>query len=51
MEIEEEIPKKDSEGKIIDNEYEKVTTDETLNTMIPIWKKNKSFNGHRKTEL
>ena len=34
--------KLDKEGKPIENEYEDVKEDTTLNSMIPLWKKNKS---------
>lgn len=40
METEQEKPKPKEEGK--EQEYEKVKEDETLNSMIPIWRKNKS---------
>lgn len=42
MEFETEKPKKDAEGKEIENEYEKVLEVRTLNSMTPIWKKKKS---------
>lgn len=42
MEFETEKPKKDEEGKVIENEYEKVLEVRTLNSMTPIWKKKKS---------
>lgn len=42
MEIEEEIPEKDAEGKIIEGKYSKHLVDKTLNSMIPLWKKNKN---------
>lgn len=37
-----EEPKLDESGKPIENEYDEVRTLTTLNSMIPIWKKNKS---------
>ena len=40
MEVEHEKPVKSEDGK--EEKYEKVRYDETLNSMIPIWKKNKS---------
>jgi len=41
MEVEKSVPKKDAEGKEIPGEYEKVRELETLNSMIPVWKKSK----------
>ncbi len=41
MEVEEEIPDKDENGDIIEGKYTKQLVDKTLNSMIPIWKKNK----------
>ncbi len=41
MEVTKEIPKKDKEGNIIEGKYEKITELETLNSMIPIWRKPK----------
>ncbi len=35
-------PKLDAEGKAIEGEYEEEVKEETLNSMIPLWKKNKS---------
>lgn len=35
-------PKRDEEGKIIEDEYDEKTELQTLNSMIPIWKKKKS---------
>ncbi|MCH5171616.1 MAG: molecular chaperone HtpG [Erysipelotrichales bacterium] len=32
----------DENGKELDNEYETIIEDETLNSMIPLWRKNKS---------
>ncbi len=37
----ESVAKKDDEGKEIEGEYEEVKKEETLNSMIPLWKKNK----------
>ena len=34
-------PKKDNEGNVIENEYEDISEDQTLNSQIPLWKKNK----------
>jgi len=34
-------PKLDKDGKEIENETEEVIEDKTLNTMVPLWKKNK----------
>lgn len=42
MYITKEEPKHDEEGKIIEDEYEEVTSLETLNSMIPLWRKNKN---------
>ncbi len=42
MEREKSIPKKDEDGKEIENEFETIVETETLNEMVPIWKKNKS---------
>lgn len=42
MDREKEIPKLDDEGKEIEGKYETVTEKETLNSMIPLWNKNKS---------
>ena len=41
MEITKELPKKDKEGNIVEGKYEKITELETLNSMIPIWRKPK----------
>ncbi len=41
MEVEEEIPEKDENGEVIEGKYTKHIVDKTLNSMIPIWKKNK----------
>ena len=35
-------PLKDSEGKIIEGKYNEYFSEDTLNSMIPLWKKNKS---------
>ncbi len=35
-------PKKDKDGKEIEGKYEDVIEEKTLNSMIPLWKKNKS---------
>ena len=35
------VPKKDKDGKDIEGKYEDVLEEETLNSMIPLWKKNK----------
>ncbi|MGM9900072.1 MAG: molecular chaperone HtpG [Bacilli bacterium] len=37
-----EEPKHDEEGNVIEDEYEEVTSLETLNSMIPLWRKNKN---------
>lgn len=37
-----EEPKVDETGKVIEDEYEEITSLETLNSMIPLWKKNKN---------
>jgi molecular chaperone HtpG len=42
MEREKTIPRLDADGKEIENEYDTITENETLNQMVPIWKKNKS---------
>ena len=42
MEVEEEIPEKDENGNVIEGKYTKHIEDKTLNSMIPLWKKNKS---------
>lgn len=41
MEHEKSIPLKDEEGNEIEDKYETVIENETLNQMTPIWKKNK----------
>lgn len=35
-------PKLDADGKVIEGEYEDEVKEETLNSMIPLWKKNKN---------
>ncbi len=42
MEHEKRVPKLDKEGKEIEGEFDSVYEDETLNSMIPIWNKNKT---------
>jgi molecular chaperone HtpG len=42
MDITREVPKKDADGNPIENEHEKITETETLNSMVPLWKKNKA---------
>ncbi|MDD6302948.1 MAG: molecular chaperone HtpG [Bacillales bacterium] len=42
MTIVNKVLKKDENGKEIENEYENVYEEKTLNSMIPLWKKNKS---------
>ena len=37
----EKTPKKDADGKEIENEYDEKVVTKTLNSMIPLWKKNK----------
>ncbi|MDD5933171.1 MAG: molecular chaperone HtpG [bacterium] len=37
----EKSPKKDADGKEIENEYDEKVVTKTLNSMIPLWKKNK----------
>ena len=37
----EKTPKKDDDGKEIENEYDEKVVTKTLNSMIPLWKKNK----------
>ena len=41
MLVSHQVPKKDKDGKEIEGKYETVIEDETLNSMIPLWKKNK----------
>ncbi|MBN2540485.1 MAG: molecular chaperone HtpG [Bacilli bacterium] len=42
MEREKSIPKLDADGNEIEGEYDTMIENETLNEMVPIWKKNKS---------
>ena len=42
MQVAETINKKDENGNDIENKYEDVIVDKTLNSMIPLWKKSKS---------
>ncbi len=42
MDREKQIPKKDKEGKDIEDKFDTVTERETLNSMTPIWNKNKA---------
>lgn len=42
MDMEKSRAKKDENGNEIKGEYEKYYEDETLNSMVPLWKKNKS---------
>lgn len=35
-------PLKDAEGKVIEGKYNEYVSEDTLNSMIPLWKKNKS---------
>jgi len=42
MEHEKRVPKLDKDGKEIEGEFNSVIEDETLNSMIPIWNKNKT---------
>ena len=39
MEVTKSLPKYDEDGKVIEGEYEEKVVDETLNSMVPIWKK------------
>jgi molecular chaperone HtpG len=41
MEVTKSVPKKDKDGKEISGEYEDVKESETLNSMTPIWRKQK----------
>lgn len=41
MDVIEREPKKDENGKIIENEYENKVVTKILNSMVPLWKKNK----------
>lgn len=42
MYVTREEPKYDEKGQIVEGEYESIRTLETLNSMIPIWKRNKN---------
>ena len=42
MEVEVQVQDKDAEGKPIEGKYSKHLEDKTLNSQIPLWKKNKS---------
>ncbi len=42
MNMEREVNQKDSDGKEIEGKYETIIEKETLNSMVPIWKKAKS---------
>lgn len=42
MEVTKSVPKKDNDGKEIEDKYEEVKETETLNSMTPIWKKHKN---------
>ena len=42
MYVTKEMPKTDEDGKIIEDEYDEVKELETLNSMVPLWKKPKS---------
>jgi len=42
MNVTKNEPKKDENGKEIENQYEKVIETKVLNSMIPLWKKNKN---------
>lgn len=42
MMVKENKPKLDKDGKEIEGKYEEITVEKTLNSMIPLWKKNKS---------
>jgi molecular chaperone HtpG len=42
MNVKKSVPKKDKEGKDIEGKFEDVLEVETLNSMIPIWKKRKN---------
>ncbi len=42
MDITTEEPKKDENGEVIEGEYQTVVEKEILNTMVPLWRKNKS---------
>lgn len=42
MYVTKEMPKTDEDGKVIEDEYDEVKELETLNSMIPLWKKPKN---------
>ena len=42
MKVKKSKPKLDKDGKEIEGKYDEIIEDETLNSMVPIWKKNKS---------
>lgn len=42
MEVEKEVPELDQDGKEIEGKYQKISELETLNSMVPVWKKKKS---------
>ena len=42
MKVEETVNQKDENGGDIENKYEDIIVDKTLNSMIPLWKKSKS---------
>ncbi|HBD06437.1 MAG TPA: molecular chaperone HtpG [Firmicutes bacterium] len=42
MNVTSKEPKKDADGKVIENEYNEVVETKTLNSMVPLWKKNRS---------
>ena len=42
MKVEETVNQKDENGEDIENKYEDIIVDKTLNSMIPLWKKSKS---------
>ena len=42
MENEKQVPVKDDEGNEIEDKYDTVVENETINSMTPIWKKNKT---------
>ena len=37
-----QVPKKDKDGKDIEGKFDEVVEDEVLNSMVPLWKKNKN---------
>lgn len=42
MYVTREVPKTDEEGKVIEDEYDEIKELETLNSMVPLWKKPKN---------